>query len=177
MPSPKNLRTRLRNIRMLLLDVDGVMTDGGVYYSASGDELKKFNIQDGYGIVKLRRAGMKVGIITGRVSPIVSRRAQELGITDVLQNLDDKHGAYEQLKAKHGLDDAAIAYIGDDEFDLPVLERVGFSAAPANAVPAVRARVHYVCRQRGGDGAVREVIEMLLNAGSRPRTTRTRKES
>ncbi len=162
---------------MLLLDVDGVMTDGGVYYSNAGDEFKRFNIQDGYGIVKLQRAGIKVGIITGRVSEIVSRRAQELGITDVLQNLDDKHGAYEQLKAKHGLGDAAIAYIGDDEFDLPVLERVGFSAAPANAVPAVRARVQYICRRRGGDGAVREVIEMLLGANVRPPVRRGRKES
>ena len=145
------------------------MTDGGVYFSESGDEFKKFNIRDGYGIVKLQRAGIRVGIITGRVSQIVSRRAQELGISDVLQNLDDKGEAYEQLKARYALDDASIAYMGDDEFDLPVLEQVGFSAVPADAVDLVRTRVDYVCRHRGGEGAVREVIDLLLRSRARAR--------
>ncbi len=172
MPSRRNIRTRLRNISMLLLDVDGVMTDGGIYFSESGDEQKKFNIQDGYGIVKLQRAGIRVGIITGRVSKIVTRRAAELGITDVLQNLENKREAYEQLKARHKLGDEAIAYIGDDEFDLPVLDRVGFSAAPADAMEAVVSRVDYVCRRRGGEGAVREVIELLLAGRTKARSGR-----
>ncbi|MBI5464131.1 MAG: HAD hydrolase family protein [Ignavibacteriales bacterium] len=154
----------LKNIKLLLLDVDGVMTDGGIYCTESGDELKKFHIQDGYGIVKWQRHGGKVGIITGRVSKLVARRAQELGITEVYQNLEDKLEAFGQIKATHGLKDSEIAYIGDDEFDLPVLNRVGFSAAPRNAVPAVKKQVHFTSSRNGGDGAVREVIDLLLKA-------------
>jgi 3-deoxy-D-manno-octulosonate 8-phosphate phosphatase (KDO 8-P phosphatase) len=168
MPRPRPSRSALRKIRLLLLDVDGVMTDGGIYFSESGDEMKKFNIQDGYGIMKLRRAGIAVAIITGRVSKIVARRAAELGITDVHQNLEDKGRSYEELRTKHGLSAGEVAYIGDDEFDLPVLTTVGFSAAPADAVPAVRKKVDYVCRRRGGEGAVREVIDLILEARPRP---------
>jgi 3-deoxy-D-manno-octulosonate 8-phosphate phosphatase (KDO 8-P phosphatase) len=154
----------LSQIKLLLLDVDGVMTDGGVFFSESGDELKKFNIQDGYGIVKLRRTGVEVGIITGRVSNLVKRRAGELGITHVYQNLEDKLSVYEELKANLKLSDREIAFIGDDEPDLPVLKRVGFSAAPADAVESVRKKVQYVCKRRGGDGAVREVINLLMES-------------
>jgi 3-deoxy-D-manno-octulosonate 8-phosphate phosphatase (KDO 8-P phosphatase) len=154
--------SKLRNIKLLLLDVDGVMTDGGIYFSNSGDEFKKFNILDGYGITKLHRAGIKIGIITGRVSNIVTKRAKELGITEVYQNLENKLEVYELLKTKWNLSDAEIAYIGDDEFDLPVLERVGFSAAPSNAVPTVKKQVHFVCTRGGGNGAVREVIDLIL---------------
>jgi 3-deoxy-D-manno-octulosonate 8-phosphate phosphatase (KDO 8-P phosphatase) len=152
----------LKKIKLLLLDVDGVLTDGGIYYSNSGDEYKKFNIQDGYGITKLRRSGINVGIITGRISNLVARRAEELGITEIYQNLEDKLVAYDSIKKKFNLKDEDIAYIGDDEFDLPVLDLVGFSAAPMDAVPAVKKQVHYVCKRSGGDGAVREVIEMIL---------------
>jgi 3-deoxy-D-manno-octulosonate 8-phosphate phosphatase (KDO 8-P phosphatase) len=149
---------------MLLLDVDGVMTDGGIYFTERGDELKKFNIQDGYGIVKLQRKGVMVGIITGRASDLVRRRAAELGIAEVYQNLDNKLEAYEAVKTKHGIGDAAIAYIGDDEPDLPVLKKVGFSAAPGDAVDIVRRSVHYVCKRRGGEGAVREVVDLILRS-------------
>lgn len=138
------------------------MTDGGIYYSESGDELKKFNIQDGYGIVALQRAGISVGILTGRISRLVQRRADELGIREVHQNLDRKIEAYSALKARLGLSDREIAYIGDDVFDLEVLGAAGFSAAPQNAVERVKRSVDYVCRRRGGDGAVREVIELIL---------------
>jgi 3-deoxy-D-manno-octulosonate 8-phosphate phosphatase (KDO 8-P phosphatase) len=162
MPRKQSYATKLKRIKLLLLDVDGVMTDGGIYYSNLGDEFKKFNIQDGYGIVKLHRTGIKTGIITGRISNIVTRRASELGITEVHQNLENKLEVYESIKAKWNLADAEIAYIGDDEFDLPVLERVGFSAAPSNAVPVVRKRVHFVCTCSGGNGAVREVIDLIL---------------
>lgn len=158
----KSFLIKLKKIKLLLLDVDGVMTDGGIYYSNSGDEFKKFNIQDGYGITKLRRAGINIGIITGRISNLVAKRAEELGITEIYQNLDDKLIAYESLKNKFNLTDADIAYIGDDEFDLPVLKLVGFSASPADAVPAVKKRVDYICKCRGGNGAVREIIEMIL---------------
>ena len=152
----------LKHIKLLLLDVDGVMTDGGIYYSNSGDEFKKFNIQDGYGIRKLHQAGIKVGIITGRLSKIVEKRAQDLGITEVHQNLDNKLDAYESIKNKFGLTNENIAYIGDDEFDLAVLKCVGFSAAPADALPVVKRHVHYVCSHGGGKGAVREVIDLIL---------------
>jgi 3-deoxy-D-manno-octulosonate 8-phosphate phosphatase (KDO 8-P phosphatase) len=162
MPRNKSYRSVLKKIKLLLLDVDGVMTDGGLYYSNSGDEFKKFNAQDGYGIVKLKRAGIQIGIITGRVSKIVERRAKELGITEVYQNFENKIDAYEAIKNKFDLSDADIAYIGDDEFDIAVLKRVGFSAAPADAVPIVKKHVQYVCKLGGGNGAVREVIDLIL---------------
>jgi len=162
MPRKQSIKSRLHKIKLLLLDVDGVMTDGGIYLSNSGDEFKKFNIQDGYVITKLRRAGFKIGIITGRVSNIVTKRAEELGITEVHQNLENKLETYEHIKAKWKLSDEEVAYIGDDEFDLPVLERVGFSASPSDAVPSVKKRVHFVCTRSGGNGAVREVIDLIL---------------
>jgi 3-deoxy-D-manno-octulosonate 8-phosphate phosphatase (KDO 8-P phosphatase) len=162
MPRNQSIKSRLHKIKLLLLDVDGVMTDGGIYLSNSGDEFKKFNIQDGYGIVKLHRAGIKVGIITGRVSNLVTRRAEELGISEVHQNLENKLEVYEKIKAKWKLSDTEIAYIGDDEFDLPVLDLAGFSAAPSDAVPIVKKRVNYICSRSGGNGAVREVIDLIL---------------
>lgn len=142
------------------------MTDGGIYYSSRGEELKKFNTKDGYGIVKLQRMGVKVGIITGRVSAIVKVRAKELGITELHQNLDRKLEAYERIKSKLGLTDAEVAYVGDDEPDVPVLQCVGFAAAPADAMVQALSVVDYVCRRAGGDGAVREVIDLILDAQS-----------
>jgi len=152
----------LKRIKFLLLDVDGVMTDGGIYYSNTGDELMRFNTQDGYGIVKFQRTGLQAGIITGRMSKIVERRAAELGIKEVYQNYENKIDAYETIKKKFDLADANIAYIGDDEFDLSVLKCVGFSAAPSDAVPIVKKHVHYICTHSGGNGAVREVIDLIL---------------
>lgn len=162
MPRKQSLKSGLRHIKILLLDVDGVMTDGGIYYSNSGEELKKFNAKDGYGIAKLQSAGLIAGIITGRLSKIVERRAEELGIKDVYQNFENKLDAYDSMKKKYHCTDAQIAYIGDDEFDLAVLTRAGFSAAPSDAVPAVKKQVQYVCQHSGGNGAVREVIDMIL---------------
>lgn len=156
----------LRRIRLLLLDVDGVMTDGGIYYSGRGEELKQFNTKDGYGIVMLQQRGVKVGIITGRVSSIVKVRAKELGITEVHQNLDNKLAAYGKIKKRMGLTDSQVAYMGDDEPDLPVLQCVGLSAAPADAVRRVLSQVDYVCVRSGGKGAVREVIDLILDAQS-----------
>ncbi len=138
------------------------MTDGGVYYSESGDEWKKFNIQDGYGIVSLKNIGVRVGIISGRISKLVARRAAELGIEEIHQNLTNKAEVYEQIKTRLGLEDSEIAYMGDDEPDLPVIQRVGFSACPSDAQESVRKSAHYRCRRRGGEGAVREVIDLIL---------------
>jgi len=161
-PIKRPRASALRKIRLLLLDVDGVMTDGGIYYSSKGEVMKRFNSKDGYGIVKLQRMGVKVGIITGRVSEIVARRARELGIQDVYQNQEDKIVAYRDITTRLGLADDEVAYVGDDEPDLPVLRIIGFSAAPADAVPAVVNEVTYVCRSRGGHGAVREVVDLIL---------------
>ncbi len=162
MAKKQNPFLNLPYIKFLLLDVDGVLTDGGIYYSNNGDEFKKFNIHDGYGMLKLRRSGIPAGILTGRVSNIVERRAKDLGISEVHQNLDNKLEVYEMIRDKYSLTDREMAFIGDDEFDLPVLLRVGFSAAPANAMDSVKKHVHYVCKKNGGEGAVREIIELIL---------------
>jgi 3-deoxy-D-manno-octulosonate 8-phosphate phosphatase (KDO 8-P phosphatase) len=160
-------RKKLRGIKLLLLDVDGVMTDGGIYFSERGDELKKFNIHDGYGIAKLRKSGVNVGILTGRSSQLVARRAQELGIAEVYQGLENKIDAYEQTKLKLKLGDQEIAYMGDDEPDIPVMNKVAFAACPSNAMAVVRRQADFVCRNRGGEGAVREVVDLILESRSR----------
>ena len=166
MATKRSMQPALRRIRLLLLDVDGVMTDGGLYYSGRGEIFKKFNVKDGYGIIKVQRSGIQVGIITGRVSAIIVRRAKELGIKELHQNLHDKLSAYNRIKIQYGLTDAQIAYVGDDEPDVPVLKRVGFSAAPADAMPAALKVVDYVCKCSGGNGAVREVIDLIMGAQS-----------
>ncbi len=160
-------RKKLRAIKLLLLDVDGVMTDGGIYLSDRDDELKKFDIHDGYGIAKLQKSGVNVGILTGRFSRIVARRAQELGIAEVYQNLVNKLDAYEQIKLKLNFNDGEIAYVGDDDPDIPVMKKVGFAACPANATALVRRQADFVCKTRGGEGAVREVVELILESHSR----------
>jgi 3-deoxy-D-manno-octulosonate 8-phosphate phosphatase (KDO 8-P phosphatase) len=165
-PTKRPRASMLRKIKLLLLDVDGVLTDGGIYYSGRGEVMKKFNTKDGYGIVKLQRAGVKIGIITGRMSRIIEQRARELGIKDLYENQDEKIVAYQHLKKKHRLSEDEIAYIGDDEPDLPVIRVVGFSAAPADASSEVAGEVDYVCRCAGGRGAVREVIDLILDARS-----------
>ena len=166
MTAKKRNGGKLGGIKLLLLDVDGVMTDGGIYFSERGDELKRFNIHDGYGIAKLQKSGVKVGILTGRSSQLVARRAQELGISEVHQNLENKMDAYEQCKRNLRVVDREIAYIGDDEPDMPVMKLVGFSACPADAMPVVRRQADFVCKNRGGEGAVREVIELILESRS-----------
>ncbi|MBI2618524.1 MAG: HAD-IIIA family hydrolase [Ignavibacteriales bacterium] len=163
MAKRRSYRSQLKVLQLLLLDVDGVLTDGGVFFAESGDEWKKFNIQDGYGIVRLQKSGVKVGIITGRFSRLVERRAKELGISETYQNLENKLEAYEAIKVKLGLTDREIAYIGDDEPDLPVMKKTAFSAAPADAVAMVRRAADYVCKRKGGEGAVREVIDLILD--------------
>jgi 3-deoxy-D-manno-octulosonate 8-phosphate phosphatase (KDO 8-P phosphatase) len=142
------------------------MTDGGIYYSGRGEEFKKFNTKDGYGLVKIQRMGIQVGIITGRVSKIVAKRASELDIREVHQNQLNKIATYEEIKKRLKLNDSQIAYMGDDEPDLEILRVAGFSAAPADASVDVIQAVDYVCSRKGGDGAVREVIDLLLDARS-----------
>jgi len=155
---------KLKHIRLLLLDVDGVMTDGGIIYDASGLETKRFNVKDGHGIKMLQRHGVEVGIITGRTSIVVDNRAKELGISIVYQGALKKLESYLDVKAKTGLEDCEIAYMGDDVIDVPVLRRVGFSAAPADALFEARSVVDYVASCAGGCGAVREVCDHILKA-------------
>ncbi|RMH65260.1 MAG: 3-deoxy-D-manno-octulosonate 8-phosphate phosphatase [Calditrichaeota bacterium] len=156
------MQRKIKPIRLLLMDVDGVLTAGGIIYSANGDELKSFNIQDGMGVTLMRMAGLKTGIITGRRSPMVERRARELKMDLLDMGHFDKLPRYYALRDQLGLRDEEIAYIGDDVQDLCILKRVGFSVAPANARPQVKERVDYVTEARGGEGAVRETVDLIL---------------
>lgn len=157
-------RAVLRRIRLLATDVDGVLTDAGMYYSESGDEWKKFNTRDGMGIKLLQKAGLITAIVTQERTKLVARRAEKLAIPEVHQGVMDKLGVVRAMADRHGLSLEQVAYIGDDVNDLEALKAVGFSAAPADAMPVVRAAVDYVCEKKGGEGAVREIIEMMLEA-------------
>lgn len=160
-----DLRDRARRLRLLLLDVDGVLTDGTVSIDASSGEYKSFYIRDGAAILWARRHGLDVGLLSGRPSPVTTRRAAELGLTIVSQGAAGrKHEAFAGILADHGFAAADVAYMADDVLDLPVLRRAGLSAAPADAVDEVRTRVDWVSRFPGGRGAVRELIEVLLAA-------------
>jgi YrbI family 3-deoxy-D-manno-octulosonate 8-phosphate phosphatase len=145
-------------------DVDGVLTDAGMYYSESGDELKKFNTRDGMGIKLLQKAGIVTAIITQESTNIVARRAQKLTIPEVYQGAYDKLSVLQELVARHGLTLDQVAYIGDDVNDLAALKSVGLSAAPADGMPVVLHQVRYVCAKKGGEGAVRELADLILEA-------------
>ncbi len=160
----QNLVAKLKKIKAILLDVDGVLTDGAIIYGVDGLELKVFDSQDGFGIVNAIKQGIRVGIITARKSEVVERRAAELGVVDLFQGSIDKLTPYEKFKKAYSLEDGEIAYVGDDILDLPLLQRVGFSAAPSNAVRDVKMKVDYVAKVRGGHGAVREVIDLILKS-------------
>lgn len=159
------MRERLQRIRLLLLDVDGVMTDGRIIYDDRGGETKAFDVKDGHGIKLLQRAGIRVGIITGRQSPVVDHRAAELGIDLLYQGVKDKLVPFREILAQTGLRADEVAYVGDDVIDLPVLRRVGFAATVADAVEDVKPYVHHVTRHPGGRGAVREICDLLLRQG------------
>jgi len=154
-------------IKLLLFDVDGVLTDGKVVLHADGSESKSFDIKDGTGIVWAQRAGLTVGILSARTSAATSQRAAQLGITLIHQGVKSKLDTYDQIADSLLLEDEQVAYMGDDVLDLPVLLRVGLAAAPADAVEAVRSRVHWVSRCQGGAGAARELIELILRAQGR----------
>jgi 3-deoxy-D-manno-octulosonate 8-phosphate phosphatase (KDO 8-P phosphatase) len=161
------MEAKLAKIKLLLLDVDGVLTDGRIIYDCQGNELKAFDVKDGHGLKMVQRAGIAVGIITGRNSQVVTRRAAELGINILCQGALSKLEPYQQLLAQHGLTDEQVAYVGDDVVDLPVLRRVGFSATVADAVPEVLPLVDYVASKAGGRGAVREICDLLIKASGR----------
>jgi 3-deoxy-D-manno-octulosonate 8-phosphate phosphatase (KDO 8-P phosphatase) len=156
--------TRLKSIHCLLMDVDGVLTDGKLHFTSDGEEFKSFDVQDGHGIAMARRAGLVIGFISGRPSKATTRRAADLGIEILKQAATSKVEMVEEVKKEHRLRDEQICFIGDELVDLPVMRRVGVAVAVPNAVNEVKAAAHYVTRRSGGDGAVREVIEMILKA-------------
>src|SRR5439155_24729498 len=156
-----------KRVRLVAMDVDGVLTDAGMYYSETGDELKKFNTRDGMGIKLLQAAGLVTAFITKEKTAIVERRGQKLAVPEVHQGIDDKLAALTTLVKKYGLSLDQVAYIGDDVNDLVALRAVGLSAGPAEAMPAVLQAVHYVCKKKGGEGAVRELADLILAAHSK----------
>ena len=158
------LEERARKVRLLCVDVDGVLTDAGMYYGPDGEVLKKFNTRDGMGLARVRDAGVAVAIISGEDSAIVHARAAKLKIDDVFCNVADKRVPIDELCSKYGLQLEQVAFIGDDLNDLPALECVGLACAVADAAEPVQRIAHYVSARRGGDGAVREVCELLIEA-------------
>ncbi|MBR6268825.1 MAG: HAD hydrolase family protein [Selenomonadaceae bacterium] len=155
---------RAKPVKMVIFDVDGVMTDGGIYTGREGELYKPFFCRDGLGITLAQRAGLLTAIINGRTSECTAKRAEELHISAVWQGYLNKRGAYLELKEKFGLKDEEIAYIGDDLIDLPIMLQVGFPAAVADAVPEVRGWSVMVSGLPGGRGAVREILEFILKA-------------
>ncbi len=149
-------------IKLVLLDVDGVLTDGQIIIGAEGELCKQFHVNDGLGISIAQRMGIKVGIITGRTGTIIQKRAQELGIKILYMGIKNKSLALQEILQQENLTLTEIAYMGDDLNDLAVLQVVGLSAAPANAVVEVKERVQYICHHAGGQGAVRELLEYIL---------------
>ena len=155
---------RAKKIKLIIFDVDGTLTDGGIYIGESGELFKAFNCRDGFGITAAHKVGLKTAILTGRNSLCTTNRAKELGISAVKQGHQDKRNAYRELKAEFNLSDEEIAYVGDDIIDLPVFVQVGFRAAVGDADFEVKNRAHFIAEKFGGNGAAREVIEFILKA-------------
>jgi 3-deoxy-D-manno-octulosonate 8-phosphate phosphatase (KDO 8-P phosphatase) len=162
-----SIQTKANGIKLLLFDVDGVLTDGKILMHPDGTESKQFDIKDGTGLVWAQRAGLKVGLLSARSSAATAQRAAQLGITIVHQGVPSKIRAYDAILRQHALTDADVAYMGDDVLDLPVIIRAGLSAAPSDAVEEVRTRVDYVSRASGGAGAARELVELVLKSQDR----------
>ncbi|AAO90289.1 3-deoxy-manno-octulosonate-8-phosphatase KdsC [Coxiella burnetii] len=163
MQTTADRQERARRIKLLILDVDGVLTDGRLIYSSRGEILKVFHVHDGLGIKQLLKAGIEVAIISSRKSKAVSRRAAELGIRHVFQGQPDKRIAFKKLLSQLKLDEKQVAYVGDDLPDLPIMQQVGLAIAVTNALPAVQQQAHWKTRKEGGQGAVREVCDFILS--------------
>lgn len=155
---------KLKNIKLFITDIDGVMTDCGMYYSENGDELKKFNTRDGMGIQLLRENGIKTAIITKELTKIVENRAKKLKVDDVYQGVVDKLSVFEELRKKYSLEYSEIVYVGDDINDIPVLEKAGVSFCPNDAVDEVKDVCDYVLSKRGGEGVIREIVDVLITS-------------
>lgn len=159
-----DLRLRAASLRWILADVDGVMTDGRLRYTADGETLKIFHVRDGLAIKLAQRAGLKVGVLSGRGGPPLEARAREIGLDEVMIQRDDKGTAFQEFLDRHGVRSKHVAYIGDDLVDLPALSRCGLSFAPADAAPQVLERVDCRLTTAGGAGALREMVEWILRA-------------
>jgi 3-deoxy-D-manno-octulosonate 8-phosphate phosphatase (KDO 8-P phosphatase) len=157
-----NVRAIAKNIKLLLLDVDGVLTDGRIILDNQGNEIKSFHVRDGHGIKMAQQAGIIVGIITGRKAEVVNIRARELGIQDVHQGSHNKIEVYDSILAKYGLRDDDVAYMGDDIVDIEIFKRTGFAATVADADPGVKPYADIITKTAGGRGAVREIINLIL---------------
>lgn len=160
----QNILTLAQHIKLLILDVDGVLTDGRLYFTADGQELKVFNTLDGHGIKQLQKSGVAVAIITGRQSPAVEKRARDLGINYCYQGQENKRIPFSDLTNKLNVSPNEIAYAGDDLPDLPIMKKVGLSIAPPNAHSSVLRHAHMITQARGGEGAVREICDLILQA-------------
>jgi 3-deoxy-D-manno-octulosonate 8-phosphate phosphatase (KDO 8-P phosphatase) len=158
------LQARARRIRLVLTDCDGVLTDGGVYYSERGEEMKRFNIRDGMGVVRLREYGIETGIMTGETSPSVRTRAAKLRIAELHLGIQDKPACLQAILARTGLMADEVAFIGDDTNDLEILDMVGLSACPGDATSFARAVAAYHCQAFGGHGCFRELAELIIAA-------------
>ncbi|MEW6109481.1 MAG: 3-deoxy-manno-octulosonate-8-phosphatase KdsC [Nitrospirota bacterium] len=160
----ETLKNLAKDIKLLIMDVDGVLTDGSIILDNEGNELKAFHVRDGHGIKMMQRAGVQVAIITGRHSKVVERRAQELGIKEVYQRCHIKSAAYEHILEKFGISGREVAYIGDDIVDIPLYRQVALSVAVADADEETKAAAKMVTKNRGGRGAVREVTDFILKS-------------
>jgi 3-deoxy-D-manno-octulosonate 8-phosphate phosphatase (KDO 8-P phosphatase) len=160
--SRQTLQSRAKKIKLILLDVDGVMTDGRIILDNQGNETKAFHVRDGHGIKLAQKAGITIGIITGRSSEVVNVRARELAITEVHQGAHEKILTYESVLAKYGLRDEEAAFVGDDVVDVPIFRRVGIAVTVADADPVVKPYVDMTTKAKGGRGAVREFINFVL---------------
>lgn len=158
------LSSRIQSIRLIAFDVDGILTDGGLYLSDSGEEFKRFNSLDGHGMKMLRASGVEMAIITGRTSKCVELRARNLGITRLYQGVEDKWAAMQSLLSDLNVAPEAAAFMGDDVIDLPVMRRVGLALSVPSAPQMVRDYAHYVTQRTSGNGAVREVCELIMAA-------------
>ena len=160
----EDIRKRATRIKLLILDVDGVLTDGGLIWQANGQESKIFHVHDGHGIRLMQRAGIEVALLTGRSSQVVTHRAKDLGIKLVAQGSRNKLTDYEKMLKRRQLDDLEVAYVGDDLVDVPVFKRVGLAAAVAGSAAYVNSHCHVITQNQGGQGAVREICDFILQA-------------
>lgn len=170
----QEIRNKARKIRLLLLDVDGVLTDGRLYYDDRGREIKVFHVQDGQGIRWLLEAGFQVGLLSGRVSPAVEKRAAELKVSFLVQGIQDKSLWLQEALPVMALSPEQVAFMGDDFIDFPLFGKVGLSICVRNGHPSVRKKADYVTRASGGNRAVREVCELLLKAQGKWKTLTAR---
>ncbi len=154
----------LSKVSFVLMDLDGCLSTGHIVYLSNGTDLKIFHTHDGYGITRGRELGLKFAVISGKSSKVNKLRVSRLKIDHLFEDIEDKTVPYQALKKKYRLKDENFAYIGDDEFDIPLLKLVGFSSCPKSGIEEVKKHVHYVCKKDGGDGAVREIIDMILKA-------------